>query len=158
MSVYFAWDPNVYGPIKIGLTRRSVPQRIAELRTKHRKNFTWVAVDLGDIAAERALHRHFAGDRKHGEWFRRSAKLERVIWELEGCDDNPARIAAVEELTGITIKPKGGVVTAAERKRREREKAARRAAKALVTQRQKAKEHRIAQLLCAETLREARRP
>lgn len=64
--VYFARADD--GLIKIGFTS-DLPRRMAELGTIHLASFE------ASMGLERALHRAFAGDHDHDEWFRPSTVL-----------------------------------------------------------------------------------
>lgn len=74
-GVYFA---SKNGLIKIGCSAHPA-KRVANLGAE------LIAVQPGDFETERTLHRVFADDREHGEWFRPStfllAYIERVIAE-----------------------------------------------------------------------------
>jgi hypothetical protein len=71
------------GPIKIG-TSRDVAARMRALEAAAGSLLTVLTVIPGGRSAEACLHRQFAADRVHGEWFHPSVPLLALIEELKG--------------------------------------------------------------------------
>jgi len=73
-SVYFIKNPNLYGLVKIGMTRSTVHERIQNLSTAHFNR--WEIIDKAYVhhpeIVEMCLHRHFNSLRKvsNREFFR----------------------------------------------------------------------------------------
>jgi hypothetical protein len=63
------------GPIKIGHTRRDIELRLADLQTGNGMALTLLGSIPGGPSLERELHKRFASDLSHGEWFSASAEL-----------------------------------------------------------------------------------
>lgn len=57
------------GPVKIGVSANP-DSRIAALQKSYEEKLRVLAIILGDLAAERALHERFAEHRIKGEWFK----------------------------------------------------------------------------------------
>lgn len=71
--------PSVYlieagGLYKIGMTRRPVRDRLAELQAGSPVKLTLIASGAGGYPQEAALHLEFRECRQHGEWFRLGPK------------------------------------------------------------------------------------
>ena len=77
--VYFAQVTS--GHIKIGVST-NVPHRVAALQHAHAEPVNLLATMLGGHAHEQLLHRIFARDRDHGEWFSPSEPLLAYIESL----------------------------------------------------------------------------
>jgi hypothetical protein len=69
------------GPIKIGHST-SPDGRLTELQVGSPYVLRVVATMRGGIEVERTLHRAFAKDRLHGEWFNPSRELVAFIDEI----------------------------------------------------------------------------
>lgn len=67
--IYFIRAVGVDGPVKIGLTVEPV-HRLRELQTGHAEELGLVRLIEGGRPQERWLHKHYAGSRVRGEWFR----------------------------------------------------------------------------------------
>lgn len=78
--VYFLHDP-VSATIKIG-SATNVRARVATIQACSPVGLTLLCDVPGGIDLERQLHRRFAAERLHGEWFRCTAKLLQVAREL----------------------------------------------------------------------------
>jgi hypothetical protein len=62
------------GLIKVGVTK-NVAARVAALQRDHPATLTIMGAMPGSYSAEMTIHRLFAEDRDHGEWFRPSQRL-----------------------------------------------------------------------------------
>ena len=69
MPIYFI-GADALDVVKIGFTAFTVETRLKQLIGASPVELTIVRVIKGDQVTERALHRHFAAHRLHGEWFR----------------------------------------------------------------------------------------
>lgn len=78
-TVYFV-QAGKEGPIKIGVAR-DVQQRIGSLQTANHEKLSLIATVDGGRDTEEKLHRHFAGHRLQGEWFKPAADLLKFIAE-----------------------------------------------------------------------------
>ncbi len=72
-TVYFI-QPAQGGLIKIGVAQH-LPSRLATLQTGSPLELRVIAVMQGGEPVERELHKRFAADRRHGEWFEPSPEL-----------------------------------------------------------------------------------
>jgi len=63
------------GPIKIGITRFSVSDRIATMQTGNPYKLRLIGVIKGNLEKESEIQRRFRKDRIRGEWFRPSIEL-----------------------------------------------------------------------------------
>jgi len=75
--VYFVQAESL-GRIKIG-TSSNVAVRFGTLRTSSPDKLNLLGVIPGDCTVERALHKRFADERLHGEWFTPSERLVSYI-------------------------------------------------------------------------------
>jgi len=71
------------GPIKIGITK-NVESRRAGLQPGSPIVLSLLCAIPGTRANERMLHKHFADDRLHGEWFNPHPELLEYIDDLHG--------------------------------------------------------------------------
>ena len=71
------------GPIKIGVTN-NIAARIEALSTASPWQLQPLLLAHGDEALERKLHRRFADERMHREWFRPSKRIADFIVSLGG--------------------------------------------------------------------------
>lgn len=71
------------GPFKIGRST-NVPDRVATLQTANHTSLRLVAQLPGGVEVERLLHRRFAPNRLHGEWFEPSPDLVAFVEEIGG--------------------------------------------------------------------------
>lgn len=76
--VYFVKPVCAEGPIKIGCSRYP-SARISTIGLWSPVRLELVASAKGSFAHENALHRKFAAQRLHGEWFEYSASLGLII-------------------------------------------------------------------------------
>lgn len=76
--VYFLRPVGAVEPIKIGFTT-SLSQRLEHYLTHSPLFLNLVALAIGSVGDERALHSLFRRDHSHGEWFSRSPELDAVI-------------------------------------------------------------------------------
>lgn len=80
-AVYFVQRGGLGGPIKIGVTKTGIKQRLATLRAQlsftgpSNEALTPLLVVPGDRDLERCLHGHFSHLREHNEWFRAAPEL-----------------------------------------------------------------------------------
>jgi len=77
-KIYFLRPVGQRGPIKIGCSMEPTA------RLKHLAHWSPIPLELagevaGDHDVERRLHKMFAADRSHHEWFHPSAALEEII-------------------------------------------------------------------------------
>lgn len=79
--VYFVSAPN--GLVKIGTTR-NLRTRFGGLCSMSPVPLALVGADLGGVDDEARLHRQFADDRSHGEWFRPTDDLRSRISRSRG--------------------------------------------------------------------------
>lgn len=79
------------GHIKIGVSVDPW-SRLASLQTAHHEQLEMLAIMPGDQAAEREIHRRFAGLRASGEWFRDNPELREFIRRAR--DNHPELQAA----------------------------------------------------------------
>lgn len=89
--IYFisiADDPAA--PVKIGHTSQDASARLAALQTGHPQRLAVLATVPGGYDVENELHRAFATDRLHGEWFRRSEAISGAI-KLAGAGKDALR-------------------------------------------------------------------
>lgn len=75
--VYFfrTWDS---GKIKIGFTS-NLSRRLDQLESACGERLDQVYAFVGDRDMEQMLHRHFAEERLHGEWFEPSGRLLKFL-------------------------------------------------------------------------------
>lgn len=76
--VYFV-QGQLTGLIKIGFTEQDVNSRISSMQTGSPDRLKLLGMLPGSRVAEVKLHRRFAEDRDHGEWFRPSEALLEFI-------------------------------------------------------------------------------
>src|SRR5271156_1134485 len=69
MPVYFA-RAGTAGPVKIGWTTGSVLRRLAAIQCCNHEQVILIRELQCEAVVERKLHKHFAGLRVRGEWFR----------------------------------------------------------------------------------------
>jgi hypothetical protein len=98
-QIYFLRPVGFEGPIKIGCSAWP-GDRLLSLAKWSPFPIELMTQGIGDHTLERALHRLFAADRSHKEWFRTSAPLMSGI-EAVRCG------AAVDAAFGLTLKPTG---------------------------------------------------
>jgi hypothetical protein len=79
-GIYFI-ESGKGGPIKVGWAKDSVSERLTILQTGNPEHLNLVGVVVGDVQAERALHRVLGWARIRGEWFAREPAL-RVLDRL----------------------------------------------------------------------------
>lgn len=77
-TIYFIRPVDRDGPIKIGCAR-SVQQRLAQLNNMSPIPLELIASVAGTTATERKIHREFANQHSHGEWFNASETLTAFI-------------------------------------------------------------------------------
>ena len=75
--IYFAQSEHG-GPVKIGFTT-DLEQRLRNLQSASPYPLVLRATFPGTEADERKLHRRFAANRLHGEWFTPDASMENVV-------------------------------------------------------------------------------
>lgn len=80
-SVYFI-RAKASGLIKIGYSG-NVEARLSQLQTGSAETLELAAVLEGPPELERALHRAYAEERLHGEWFRPSTRLRALVEGLQ---------------------------------------------------------------------------
>ena len=83
--LYFIEAPSV-GQIKIGITGE-MDRRLRSLRASSPVDLSLMLDIAGTARQEAALHRAFAADRTHGEWFKASDGLRRFIEEMSSMDE-----------------------------------------------------------------------
>lgn len=76
--VYFIAPPGI-GPVKIGSTKGPLIHRLMALRIGSPLELAVEAWTPGDCRLETELHHAFSHDRSHGEWFRRTERLEALM-------------------------------------------------------------------------------
>lgn len=74
MWIYFFKPVGMIGPIKIGCSRKP-GNRLAYLARWSPFPLECIGSVLGDIVFERAIHRKFADQHDHEEWFRATPEL-----------------------------------------------------------------------------------
>ena|GEM_PF-5156835 len=72
------------GLIKIGFSKRSLVQRLKDFKTGNPSKITLCLFQWGTMDDEKDLHKTFASDRVHGEWFRPSNELKQYILDWGG--------------------------------------------------------------------------
>jgi hypothetical protein len=78
MSIYFVQGED-YGPVKIGFTSHVDPEtRLSALQCGSPVKLILRAAVQGTVAEEAELHRRFAAQRLHGEWFIPCAAMEQI--------------------------------------------------------------------------------
>lgn len=77
MSIYFV-QGITGGPVKIGYAA-NVRARLADLQCGSPVRLRLLKVIDGGVPEEQALHRRFAADRLHGEWFRPTPEMRDLI-------------------------------------------------------------------------------
>jgi hypothetical protein len=87
--VYFIKPVGMSGPIKIGVSVNPAA-RLADLQPCSPVPLEIVAQMPGDFTVERSLHEAFRDHHSHGEWFRVSVGLLRVIDEVNAGTFDPA--------------------------------------------------------------------
>lgn len=81
-TVYFLQLDPPGGPVKIGYTRRSVYDRVAEGQTFSPQKILVLAETLGSLEDEAKLHQHFSHLRLQGEWFTYDPELKDLVMYL----------------------------------------------------------------------------
>ena len=100
-QIYFLRPTQMEGPIKIGCSRWP-EQRLWSLAKWSPVPLELLANADGDHTLERALHRLFAADRSHKEWFRTSRALVAGIDAVRDGAPIDAAFGLVLTLTGRT--------------------------------------------------------
>lgn len=90
LNLYFIQTDCAEGHIKIGIGA-DVISRMAQMQTGCPYKLKLLKVVKDAAHMEKVLHREFADDNLHGEWFRMTDRLLKVIDALEGFDPNPPR-------------------------------------------------------------------
>lgn len=78
MRIYFMKPVGMDGPIKIGCSR-NLDGRLQHLARWSPFPLEFIGSVKGDIVFERAIHRRFAADLVHSEWFRPSPELSEFM-------------------------------------------------------------------------------
>jgi hypothetical protein len=100
------------GRVKIGIAEH-FERRLASLRCGSPVDLNVLLVIPGRARHEHALHRAFASERSHGEWFALSERLRALISELAACDRAGAlrRLSMLDKETPA-IPPRVGIYAA----------------------------------------------